>query len=328
MIALQTEVKVHPGPFFISHKEKVFLLGSCFSDNIGAKLEYFKFQSLSNPFGIAYNPISLNKVLQILVGKQKIGKDHFFYHRERWQSFLFHGDVSSDNLDALVCDINEKIAFLHNFLSETDYLFLTWGSAWVYLNQDSDEIVANCHKVESKKFRRRLLGLEEIVGDFQNLLTNLLALNPKLQIIFTVSPVRHWRDGAEENQLSKSTLFVALYELIHRNRCISYFPSYEIVMDELRDYRFYNNDMLHPSNQAIDIIWEKFANKYMDSQSQVIISKIKKMRGAMEHRPFNRNSQEHQKFLQTEIARIEKLQQALPYISFARELNYFKDQVK
>lgn len=321
---LQTSVRLQPPNFQISHEDKILSIGSCFAQNMAQQLHEAKFQVVSNPFGILYNPLSIADGLGKILDKKSYQPSDLFLHNERWHCFDCHSDFSGATVSETLCAIQTALETAHQQLLNAKVLLVTLGSAFVYHEKKTARAVANCHKLPSAHFEKRLATSANIVADFQAVINRIQAVNPSLYIIFTLSPVRHIRDGIIENQKSKATLLLALHELTAIFKNTYYFPSYEIVLDELRDYRFYEADMLHPSPIAIQYIWERFANIFFNETTQQRNAQFKKLRQAFLHRPFHAASALHQQFLQKQLAITEQYQQQFPYLSFEKEIEHFK----
>ena len=323
-----TEIEIKPFDKKIGYQSKVMMMGSCFTENIGIRLEKFKFNIDLNPFGILYNPISVANSLKILKEKRYFKEDDFFFRDGLWHSFAHHGRFSAPDKTIVLDKINSVIETSSETLKTANFLFVTFGTSWVYELKSTRQVVANCHKVPSDEFHRFRLPETEITEVYVNLLKELWGINPGLQVFFTVSPIRHWKDGAVENQISKATLILAISNIVDQfpSQC-HYFPSYEIVMDELRDYRFYADDMLHLSDVAINHIWQKFENSLIDEKSRSLMSEIGKIKRAMEHRPFNRNTPEFNKFIKKSLDNVNMLQAKHPYLNLKLEKAYFNEQL-
>ena len=242
----------------ISYKDKIMALGSCFVENIGQKLTDLKYKVQVNPFGIQYNPISIANSLNRLMAGNILESSELFNHEGLWHSFMHHSDYS--NIDKEICleHINREFEKARVHLQNAESLMITLGTAWVYEYSLNKMIVNNCHKLPASNFKRYRLEVDEIVSQLSNTFMELIKFNPNLRILITVSPIRHLKDGFHENQISKSSLLLAVEKLREDFKHVQYFPSYEIMMDDLRDYRFYKSDMVHPNEMAIDYIWEKF----------------------------------------------------------------------
>ncbi|GAI96735.1 unnamed protein product, partial [marine sediment metagenome] len=227
-------------------------IGSCFTESIGGKLNDYKFPVDINPFGIIYNPSSVGKSLELLIGEKEFTIDDLFFYNGKWLSFFHHSSFSDKDPELCLSRINAKITESREFLKKAGFLFITFGTAWVFEWKESGETVSNCHKISALKFNHKLLAVEDILENYKTLIHKLLRFNPQLKIIFTVSPIRHWKDGAEGNQVSKAILLLSAHQLLKKFQSVSYFPAYEIIMDDLRDYRFYSDDMIHLNSVAID----------------------------------------------------------------------------
>ncbi|MCC9063427.1 MULTISPECIES: GSCFA domain-containing protein [Flavobacterium] len=304
----------------IDYNSKVISLGSCFAENMAEKFDYFKFQNSTNPFGIIFNPVSIEKIIQRIVKEEFYTEKDVFFYNERWHSYEVHSDLSNSDRQELLETLNKAISETYKHLKEATHIIITYGTSWIYRNIESDEIVANCHKVPQKQFSKELLPVEVIQKSIQNTIDLIQVLNPNINFIFTVSPVRHIKDGFAENQLSKSHLFAGLHEVLktHNSQLIThnYFPSYEIMMDELRDYRFYTEDMLHPNQVAIDYIWHKFSENYISEESISTMQEVSEIQKSLRHRSFNPDSEQHQKFLTKLQQKISSIQEKWKHIKF------------
>ncbi|MFH6958178.1 GSCFA domain-containing protein [Flavobacterium aquidurense] len=285
----------------IDYNAKIISIGSCFAENMAEKFDYLKFQNSANPFGIIFNPVSIEKIISRIVKEEFYTEKDVFFYNERWHSYEVHSDLSNSDRQELLETLNKAISETYKYLKEATHIIITYGTSWIYRNTENDAIVANCHKVPQKQFLKELLSVDVIEKSVQNTIDLVQVLNPDMNFIFTVSPVRHIKDGFAENQLSKSHLFAAVHEVLktHNSQLTThnYFPSYEIMMDELRDYRFYAEDMLHPNQVAIDYIWQKFSENYMAESSIATMQEIAEIQKSLRHRSFNPESEQHQKFL-------------------------------
>lgn len=300
--------------FSLTHEQPVMLMGSCFAENIGEKLDSYKFNKQVNPFGILYNPASIANALIALLENEKYTEEDLLFQNGLWHHYNFHGKFS--HVDKAVCleQVNAAVQNGHDFLLSTDTLFITFGTAWTFILKDTEEVVANCHKVPAKNFDRELLKLEEIVQMYTVLIKQLLRVNPKMNIVFTVSPVRHWKDGAIDNHLSKSILTVAVHQLVEQFIPVQYFEAYELMLDDLRDYRFYAEDMLHPSVQAIDYIWNHFSETYFFEDTQHLNKRIEKVQKGLNHRFLFPDSEEAKEFKAKVAAEVELLKRDYPHL--------------
>jgi hypothetical protein len=317
----QTKIKI---PLFhkkTGYRNPALFMGSCFTENIGNRMADLKFPVDINPFGILYNPVSVANGLQFLVQKKIFTESELIKYNELWHSFYHHGRFSSPDVDRAIHLINSRIENASGFILNASVLFITLGTSWVYEYKATGETVSNCHKIPDKEFRRFRLSVGEIVDIYRRLLPEIWEVNPQLHVIFTVSPIRHWKDGAIENQRSKSVLILAAEQIIKgfgEDHC-SYFPAYEIVMDELRDYRFYEEDMLHLSASAINHIWKIFKNAIIDSESQNVAEKVQKIIAAINHKPVNIFTEEHLIFLKQTLQKAHQLQEKFQYLNLTSE---------
>lgn len=309
----RTEINDINFPFKLSYEDKIFLIGSCFSDNIGEKIKDLGFNVLSNPFGVVYNPYSVYKQLGRIVDLNMPGDNEFRQNGEFWHHFDFHGSTKNPDKAQLLSNIAEITEKSHSFVKHSNFIFITLGTTIVYESKETNEIVANNHKYPAGYFIQKKLSFEQVLKMTKEMLLKLFAFNEDIKVIFTVSPVRHIRDGLVENQKSKSVLIAAISELCDNER-IFYFPSYEIMMDDLRDYRFYNSDLIHPSAQAIDYIFEKFRNSFFSEKTKSIADEILKINLALNHRPLFPESNEHKLFIENLKEKIRSIQQKYPEI--------------
>ena len=320
-----TEIQIPEFPVQLDYSKSTMLFGSCFSENIGQKLLDLKFQVDMNPFGILYNPESIANSLKILLNKQIFTENDLFQDKGVWNSFYHHSRFSDIDQKKALNKINERIVLSHEFLKKANFLIITFGTAGVYQLKRTGQIVSNCHKVPAAEFKRFRLEVNEITDTYDELLVQIHKINPDLKIIFTVSPIRHWKDGAIENQLSKATLLLAIDKLIKEGgaRYCSYFPSYELVMDELRDYRFYAEDMLHISSVAIDYIFDRFCKAMVSAESMEVSVNVAKITRAVKHRPINPESSEYKMFVKSNLAEIAKMEAQFPFLDWSEESSYF-----
>ena len=291
-------------------------LGSCFVQNMGEKFEYFKFQNTVNPFGIIFNPVSIENSISRVVNNQKFTEEDIFFHNDLWHCFEVHSELSNPNKEDFLNQLNALVNQFHIQIGTLTHCLITYGTSWVYRNKSSKKIVANCHKVPQSQFEKEILSVETIEKSIQNTIDLIRKVNPNCHFIITVSPVRHIKDGFVENQRSKAHLITAIHTFIIHLPSSIYFPSYEIMMDELRDYRFYAEDLLHPSQIAIDYIWERFFENYISEENYATMEEICNIQKALSHRPFNPNTDSHQKFLKNLQSKIDKLQQQFPGLLF------------
>ncbi len=292
---------------------------------MGEKFSYFKFQNVVNPFGIIFNPVSIENLILRVVNKQKFTEEDIFFHNNLWHCFEVHSELSNPDKEKFLQNLNQILHETHNQITASTHLIITYGTSWVYQNIASNKIVANCHKVTQSQFGKEILSVATIEKSIQNTIDLIRKANPNCHFIFTVSPVRHIKDGFVENQRSKAHLISALHNVVTLSKLVlsevevskcNYFPSYEIMMDELRDYRFYAEDMLHPSQTAIDYIWGRFFENYISEESHATIEEVSSIQKALAHRPFNPDTDSHQKFLCNLNDKIIRLQKQFPHFQF------------
>lgn len=314
---LQTKIPLEKQPInLIDYKSKILLLGSCFSENIGDKLGYYKFQTLQNPFGILFQPKAIEKLIVNAINKKEYLESDLIYQNERWHSFDAHSSLSSADKKDILNNLNNAISATKKQLEEASHIIITLGTSWVYRFIESDTIVANCHKIPQKKFLKELLSVDEISEILDAITTLLKSVNKNISVLFTVSPVRHLKDGFIENTQSKAHLIAAIHNIINPRENIFYFPSYEIMMDELRDYRFYAEDMIHPNKTAINYIWDKFITTWFSKESKEVMQEIETIQKGISHKPFNENSEKHQQFLKNLDLKKQKIITIFPFIKF------------
>lgn len=303
----RTTVRVVPSQHPLHLKSKVFTIGSCFADAIGSRLTTYKFPSLINPFGVIYNPVSIHKSLGYAITSKQPNPETYLKNAEVFANYDFHSALSSLDQPSLEKEIDKTISSAHQFLQNADWLFITYGTAWVYERKETNEVVANCHKMPAESFNKRLLNTKQIISSFETLYNALKVFNPSIRIILTLSPVRHIKDTLELNSVSKSILRVACHYLSEMFSDVEYFPAYEMMMDDLRDYRFYKTDMLHPGEDAEDYIWENFVNSYFTPDVKNFVSEWKRILAALSHKPFHPTTAAHQHFLKQTLKKLEEL---------------------
>ncbi len=309
-----TLVGIPKADFNLTHQQTILLFGSCFTESIGQYLLNNKFDVTINPNGIIYNPISVINALQRVIENQHYSEHELLQLKEKWISLNHHGRFSGFKKDECLNNINNSLNQAHEKFTKAKTLIITFGSAWVY-EYPNFGIVANCHKIPNKQFSKRLLSVKEILTAFDAIKETIKHLN----IVFTVSPVRHVNDGLHENNLSKAVLHLAINNIIKQNNNCSYFPSYELIIDELRDYRFFKDDLIHPTKMAVSYVWEKFADCYFDEDTKLLNEAIQKVRQAANHHPFNPKSEVHQKFVKSFLFTITKIQEDFPFLDFEEE---------
>lgn len=315
----------------ITHKDKIFLIGSCFSENLGNKLLAHKFQVLQNPHGVLFNPFSIAAALEACIDNKKIQGKDLFYFNEAYHSWSHHSMLSNPILEDATNSINVVTEKSHHFLAETDIVIITLGSAFGYElteaaeNYSNNFIVANNHKAPSSWFTRKLADKDSIKNSLTESIEKLRILNPKIEVIFTVSPVRHLREGFVENNRSKGILLSAVHELCEEIQAVTYFPAYELVIDDLRDYRFYAEDMVHPNYAATNYVWQKFQDVNISAATKKLITQIEELNMAVAHKPFNPTSEAHKKFKLTQLQKTKELAALNLHINFEKEINFFSE---
>jgi hypothetical protein len=317
-------LQIKPFKVQLDLKDKILIMGTCFSENIGLKLKQNKFDVLENPHGILYNPMSICKSIESYLDEKIYLETDLFFHYGLWSSWDHHGRFSSPNKEQCLKLINQSQHQAIERVKNLDWLIITSGSAFVYNINESSRLVANCHKVPNKNFEKKRLHTSEICSAFEKVIFRLKKLNPHLKILFTVSPVRYTRDGVIENNLSKAILLQSTHQTIESNEQAYYFPAYELVIDDLRDYRFFKEDMVHPTQQAIDYVWEKFESTCINDTSLGIIQEVSQIMKAKNHKPLNPDSKEHMKFRHRMLEMIQKLKEKYTFLDLKEEEAFFK----
>lgn len=315
----RTVVDIGPLAEKLDYDSRILMLGSCFAENIGEKLKYYRFATELNPCGIVYNPMSVANVLKLIAEDYRFQEEDLWENAGKWVSLYHHGSFSSEDKQVCLSRINGRLKKAAEGLRHARLLLITFGTSWVYRHKASDSIVANCHRFPSADFERYRLSPGEIVREYKALIARLREICPHLKVVFTVSPIRHWKDGAHGNQLSKAVLLLAVEELVQQIPEVYYFPSYEIVMDELRDYRFYGEDMLHLSSQAVEYIWERFRDTWISPSVEALMKRIDKLNKKLAHRPFAPQSEEYEIFRQQIRQEIEALKEINQNIDFSSD---------
>jgi hypothetical protein len=325
METFRTALKPQLAPFSIGHADRVLLVGSCFTEHIGEKLAAFKFSTLTNPFGIVYNPASIAACLECLFSEnQFFSEKDIFENAGLWHSWQHHGQFSKPSKNEMLEGLNVAYSEAAAFLKKTNCLLLTFGTADVFTLKTTGQIVANNHKMPAALFAERRLSVTEIVEFSVGILQKIKAKNPEFQVVVTVSPVRHLRGGAVANQRSKATLVLACEEICRQLSFAYYFPAYELLLDDLRDYRFYAADMAHPSDVAVGYIWDFFSETFFSEKTKRLNDRIGKIIAAVSHRPFNADTAEHHAFAQAQLAAIENLKKEQPHLDFSAEVTHFQ----
>ena len=313
---LEVEVELKDSFSPIKHRDRIVSFGSCFSQNIGDRLSNLQFPIDNNPFGTLYNPLSISKGIKRVSEGRLYNESELVEFNDSWHSMDHHSKFSSTEKKETLDKINNSITAAHSSLNSASTIIVTFGTSFYYKLIETDEVVGNCHKMPSISFQRKMLDTDAVVKEYSKLITQIEDINPHLQWIFTVSPIRHWKDGAAGNSWSKANLISAARALEQQFRNVHYFPAYEIMMDELRDYRFYAEDLVHPNQQAIDFIWENFYQHCVDDRDHNLIEKIKSINSDLNHKPIQINSVQHQKFMESLQLKISGLISEYPYLQF------------
>ena len=313
---LTTPIKLSRQNSPINYSSKVLLLGSCFAQNMGAKLEYYKFQQCTNPFGILFHPVAIEKLITRAVNQTWFTSKDVFLQNEQWHCFLAHSKLSNTSEEDLISALNSALEKLRFSLLEASHVVFTFGTAWVYKHLEKDTIVANCHKVPQKEFVKQLLSPDDVSDVLLGIETKLRTINPTCSIINTVSPVRHIKDGLIANSRSKAHLIAGVQEIVSPEKLNYYFPSYEIMMDELRDYRYYKEDLIHPNQTAIAIIWNAFTGSWICPETAALQKKIATIQSGLLHTPFNGHSKAHIHFKKDLETKISEIKEQLPWATF------------
>ncbi len=311
-----------PFPIKLQYNESLFFAGSCFAENMALHMQTHKFNTLLNPHGVLYNPDSIATAIDRYVKNKTYLEKDLFFANDCYHSWDHHSRFSAIHVATCLSEINEQITRAHEVLKNAGWLFITFGSAYTYRNKETGKRVGNCHKQPQQEFVKELLTVEEMVKTYTTLIPALQQWNSNLKIVFTVSPVRYIRDGIVENTRSKARLLEVVHQLTDQKK-IFYFPAYELIIDDLRDYRFYKEDLVHPTDQAVNYVFEKLKASLFDETTTSIFEKINDITKAKAHRVFQENSEAHQKFKSTYFNRCEQLQEQYPFLSLEEELDYF-----
>jgi len=325
MISFRTELNISSPATLFGLKDRFLTMGSCFAEVMGRKLQHYKLGTQVNPFGTIFNPLSVCKLLQQSLTPAQEFTGELVERDGYWYAYDLHSNFTATSRAQLSQNIQQLFRQTHTYLAQADVLVLTFGTAVAYVHQESRQVVANCHKIPQRYFVKRVISITEMLEAFRSLYPALRQLNPNLRILLTVSPVRHLKETLELNSMSKSSLRVFCHEIIRELPAASYFPAYEIMLDDLRDYRFYKADMIHPSEVAEDYIWEKFKQAYFEPKFQKFTQEWDQLQQALQHRPFQPESAAHQAFLRNLLTRLEKLP---PLVDCTTEIELVKNQLK
>ncbi len=315
--------QIEPSKEKISYAQKIFFIGSCFSEETGDHFKNLKFDVLQNPNGILYDPRSICAALNSYIENKKYTGNDLFLQDELWHSWQHHSSFSGIDKERVLEKINCSRDEAADFLKTASWLIITPGTAYNYQLKSNNEFVANCHKAPGNSFEKKLMETEEIILKFLDTIRKLRLYNPALKIIFTVSPVRHVRDGIVENNRSKARLIEAIHSIKEAAENVFYFPSYELIIDVLRDYRFYKNDLVHPNKEAVQYVFEMFCNAYIDDDAKKLMTEIKALLNAMHHKPFNKETTAYKQFLKVQLEKTQKLIKTNPYLDLSQEIDYF-----
>jgi hypothetical protein len=318
MSDFRTTFSIPLGNVSLCYNDRIMLCGSCFVENIGKKLENACFNVLINPFGILFNPYSLAKSIENIIDNKQITDEELIFHHGLYHSFSHHSCFSHPEQNICIEQINHATAHAHQFLKEANFLIITLGTAWIYRHQRSGKIVSSCHKIPQQEFEKELLPVEQITEMLSAMMRQLFEFNPNIHILLTISPVRHIKDGFVENQQSKASLILSAKQLTEQYNNCSYFPVYELFMDDMRDYRFYASDMLHPSETAIQYVWERFCETFLNQETELILAEAEKLYAASQHRPFHATSTEYQNFCRLHQEKAQQLALRFPNAGFSR----------
>lgn len=311
----RTEINIPKQKQQIDYQSDIVLFGSCFTENIEKHLSHFKFKNISNSHGILFNPKSIEIAIKDCVNQKIYTQNDLAYFNDLWLSFNHHTKFSSVYLAQILQQVNTNISNTHRTLKKASHVLITLGSSWVYRNKETENLVANCHKIPQRNFKKEILSIKENKTILKQIISDIRKINRSATIIFTVSPVRHLKDGFVENMQSKSRLHTAIHEITD-NKTIFYFPSFEIMMDDLRDYRFYKNDLLHPNEMAMEYIWKKFKSSWVSNESYTLMKDIDSVQKSILHKPFRENSEKHQEFLKKLSEKMDDISKNYSHISF------------
>lgn len=325
---LQTTVEVQTPQRQIDFQSQLLLVGSCFTENIGARLRAYKLSTFLNPCGIAYNPVSVLNSIQFLTGSKKMRSSDCILHNELWHSLHHHGSFSREKKDDLLTAAQLKMAQGKEAINNATHIFLTLGTAWVFRHIATNQLINNCHKLPTKEFQRQKLTLQEATALLHEMVAEIRKKNATAEVIFTVSPVRHSKDGLHENQLSKATLLLAIETVQQQYPNILYFPAYELALDELRDYRFFAEDFCHLNALGTSYIWEKFVACYITKAAQQHFPAIEKLQKSVQHKVQKPKSTQYQDFLKKVRMQIKELEEKLPFADFSEEKKKLQESVR
>lgn len=312
--SFRTEIRLKSPSWKINLPEQFFCVGSCFTEHIHHKLTRSGFYSYSNPAGIVYNPISLLHQIDRTIHGEPWKETDLIHHHGLYHGIFHHGSFSSSDQSRTLDKMNSTLEEAHQHLKQTNLLLITFGSSIVYQHKTKECIVANCHKIPANEFERRFLDKAEIITAFDQTITLLQSIRPDIKIILTISPVRYLKEGFVDNSYSKSVLISAVREITRKYESVDYFPAYEIMLDDLRDYRFYKEDMIHPNEQAVDYIWSKFTETYFEKDTISMMKEVNGIHQSRQHRPLYPETREHELFLKDLEKKIDDIKRRYPFV--------------
>lgn len=317
------DIKISGPEVKIDYRDKIMLVGSCFTEHIGDSLADLKFQVLQNPNGIVFDPSTVASSVTSYIENKKYSKGELFELNELWQSWQHHSQFSGVSADEVLKNINTSQQQAHEFLKDTKWLVITLGTSFSYRLTENGTHVANCHRAPAGWFNKHMMGIEETITVLDTMLYRLFQFNPSINLIFTVSPVRHIRDGIIDNNRSKARLLEAVHHLVNKYSRLHYFPAYELVIDVLRDYRFYDIDLVHPNFQATSYVIEQFMRHYVNEESITLSKEIERIITARKHKPFQPDTEAHKNFLKIHAEKTKSLMSNYPFLSLQEELDFF-----
>ncbi len=320
----RTEISIPTAMNKIQHPDVIFLIGSCFAENMAQKLVNAGFSVLHNPLGELYNPLSIQAAVELITGRRTLDEGDLLFRDGLWHSFYHHSSFSCRQKQELLTKMEQSFTKTKDFLKKARWAMITLGTAFVYRYKPSGRIVANCHKVPASQFERFRLSVNQITEALQATFELLHTLNPELRMVLTVSPIRHLKNGMAENQRSKAALILAVSQMIAESDHAEYFPAYEIMMDDLRDYRFYADNLTHPSQAAVQYIWEKFAETYFSAECKKAVADMEKLHQALNHRPLHPDSESFLRFIRGQLENLKRLKTQYPHIDFTDPESYFR----
>ena len=324
----RTELSTSDKQLTIGYSDKIMLMGSCFSDSIGKILTTSQFQTLINPFRTVFNPLIICKLLIKAIDQVSYTPDGLLRNNDLFFHYDLHSSFSNKKSEKFIKKVNKQLQKTRVFLMNADFLILTFGSSIGYYLKSNDQIVGNCHKVPASEFTKKMISQEEFNVAFTELFTKLVSLNPSIKVILTVSPVRHTKEGLVNSSLSKAKLLSMSNSLVSKYDWLSYFPSFEIMMDDLRDYRFYKKDMIHPNEVAVEYIFQKFIDWSFSEQTRTQLQNIRKVSASIQHKSQQPTSEQHKTFMSKLVLDIEKLQLELGRPIFKKAKNKLNKRLR